>query len=110
MEPLRPSDNPKKAGPQHKTLKMIAKFFNKGKRTASVPEVDSDDQKDSDAVSNSNLDTEMEALHLSRTDNPYLQILSSQDNLDQATPPPIGSTTPYFSDQPAPESLGKSIF
>ena len=34
--------------------------------------------------------SELEALHLSRTDNPYLEILSSQDNLDQScTPVPI---------------------
>lgn len=59
---------------------MIAKFFNKGKRTASVPEVNS-------AEPEMALGSEMEALHLSRTDNPYLQILSSQDNLDQQASP-----------------------
>lgn len=67
-----------------KPLKMIAKFFNKGKRTASVPEVNvmtspASGPSISDLVL---VDTELEALHLSRTDNPYLQLLSSQDNLD----------------------------
>lgn len=63
---------------KHKPLKMIAKFFNKSKRTASVPEVNTNEQDtDFNAV-----ETELEALHLSRTDNPYLQVLSSQDNLD----------------------------
>lgn len=33
-------------------------------------------------ASNNFLDLELEALHLSRTDNPYLQVLNSQDNLD----------------------------
>ena len=32
-----------------------------------------------------NINTELEALHLSRTDNPYIEILSSQDNLDQSS-------------------------
>ena len=61
----------------HKPLKMrLAKLFNKGKRTASVPEVCS--------TAETPVDTEMEALHISRTDNPYIQVLSSQDHLDQA--------------------------
>ena len=54
----------------------LAKLFNKGKRTASVPEVCN--------VVSDTVDTEMEALHISRTDNPYIQVLSSQDHLDQA--------------------------
>ena len=45
------------------------------------------------AESNINtVNSELEALHLSRTDNPYLEVLSSQDNLDQSssyTPPII---------------------
>lgn len=62
---------------EHKPLKMrLAKLFNKGKRTASVPEVCN--------VVSDTVDTEMEALHISRTDNPYIQVLSSQDHLDQA--------------------------
>ena len=62
----------------HKPLKMrLAKLFNKGKRTASVPEV-------CDSTTVDTVDTEMEALHISRTDNPYIQVLSSQDHLDQA--------------------------
>jgi len=74
---------------QHKPLKMIAKFFNKGKRTSSVPEVNT-----TGSIAESNVNTvnsELEALHLSRTDNPYLEILSSQDNLDQTSPctPPV---------------------
>ena len=63
----------------HKPLKMrLAKLFNKGKRTASVPEVCSS------VAAETPVDTEMEALHISRTDNPYIQVLSSQDHLDQA--------------------------
>ena len=66
---------------KHKPLKMrLAKLFNKGKRTASVPEVCNTPlpAADTPAVP----DTEMEALHISRTDNPYIQVLSSQDHLD----------------------------
>ena len=65
----------------HKPLKMrLAKLFNKGKRTASVPEVCSSGTTGAETP----VDTEMEALHISRTDNPYIQVLSSQDHLDQA--------------------------
>ena len=73
-----------KKGQQHKPLKMIAKFFNKGKRTSSVPEVNVNPKSE-------NLDSELEALHLSRTDNPYLQVLSSQDNLDQMSTPMVST-------------------
>ena len=72
-----------------KPIKMLAKFFNKGKRTASVPEVnkrdDVDVQSEPSGPQLSDLafvDSELEALHISRTDNPYLEILSSRDNLD----------------------------
>ena len=64
---------------KHKPLKMrLAKLFNKGKRTASVPEVCNTPLQADTPVP----DTEMEALHISRTDNPYIQVLSSQDHLD----------------------------
>ncbi len=71
-----------------KPLKMIAKFFNKGKRTSSVPsEVGSEPHASPPGTPGLvNPGTELEALHLSRTDNPYLQVLSSQDNLDQNPP------------------------
>ena len=70
-----------KKSQSHKPLKMrLAKLFNKGKRTASVPEVCNVNTLDTPSV-----DTEMEALHISRTDNPYIQVLSSQDHLDQGT-------------------------
>ena len=77
-----------------KPIKMIAKFFNKSKRTTSSPEVnlredqpiqphDDDDLEGGPQLSDLALvDTELEALHISRTDNPFLQILSSQDHLD----------------------------
>jgi len=76
---------------QHKPLKMIAKFFNKGKRTSSVPEVNNTGSISAESNINT-VNSELEALHLSRTDNPYLEVLSSQDNLDQSssyTPPII---------------------
>ena len=74
-----------------KPIKMLAKLFNKGKRTASVPEVNKDhDDEEIDQYLESGpqlsdlafVDSELEALHISRTDNPYLEILSSQDHLD----------------------------
>ena len=78
-----------------KPIKMLAKLFNKGKRTASVPEVNKDattdhEDEEIDQYLESGpqlsdlafVDSELEALHISRTDNPYLEILSSQDHLD----------------------------
>lgn len=81
-----------------KPLQMIAKLFNKGKRTTSVPQVNVDSiaaddheaeevkiQKGPDISDLVFVDSELEALHISRTDNPYLQVLCSQDNLDTCT-------------------------
>lgn len=91
-------DPEKKSGiSKQKPLKMIAKFFNKSKRTASVPEVNNADPTDFNVV-----ESELEALHLSRTDNPYLQVLSSQDNLDQAALDDKSSNTVLMS---PPESI-----
>jgi len=75
---------------QHKPLKMIAKFFNKGKRTSSETKLNvnaagSGTGNASTTDQELNINTELEALHLSRTDNPYIEILSSQDNLDQSS-------------------------
>ena len=79
-----------------KPIKMLAKLFNKGKRTASVPEVNKVDDHDEEEIDQYDsgpqlsdlafVDSELEALHISRTDNPYLEILSSQDHLDNPGP------------------------
>ena len=78
-----------------KPIKMLAKLFNKGKRTASVPEVNKVDDHDEEIDQYDSgpqlsdlafVDSELEALHISRTDNPYLEILSSQDHLDNPGP------------------------
>ena len=60
-----------------------------------------------------NINTELEALHLSRTDNPYIEILSSQDNLDQSSSylpqnimaPPMSETEKSSSVMMSPESI-----
>ena len=65
-------------------------FFKKnlGKRTSSESKLNIKSAGTGSASTTDqelNINTELEALHLSRTDNPYIEILSSQDNLDQSS-------------------------